>query len=194
MDIASGCKEAVEVYLKSLKGIIDLIPQDQVWRVIELVCEVGNRGQPIFIMGNGGSAATASHFANDLNKGARKPGKKHFKALALTDNAPLITAWANDACYEECFVEQLRNIFVPNSLTIGISASGNSENVIRAIRYASENGGLTAALCGFDGGRLAPLTDCSVIVPCDHMGRIEDVHMILSHLIADVLRDHPERE
>ncbi len=143
-------------------------------------------------MGNGGSAATASHFACDLAKGTTM-GKgdltPRFRVTTLTDNVPLLTAWSNDADYSSVFLEQLRNILEPGDVVIAISASGNSENVVRATEYANANLAITVVLTGFEGGKLKKIAQECLIVPSHSMERIEDVHLILEHLICSWLRN-----
>jgi D-sedoheptulose 7-phosphate isomerase len=138
----------------------------------------------IFVCGNGGSASTASHFVCDMLKGASYKRHKRFRIMALTDQLPTLTAYANDVSYECVFVEQLRNFAEPGDVFFGISGSGNSPNVLRAIEYANEAGCKTIALTGRDGGKLGPLAQLNIQVPAPHMGRIEDAHLIACHMIA----------
>jgi D-sedoheptulose 7-phosphate isomerase len=143
----------------------------------------------VFLIGNGGSAATASHMMNDLNKFTQAPGKSRLRALALTDNVPLMTAWGNDAAYEDVFVEPLLNFMRQGDVLIAISASGNSANVVKAARVAREHGLQVIALTGDRGGRLAEMADLVVRVPSPLIGQQEDGHMILDHVIAGALRE-----
>ena len=154
----------------------------------EALFEAWLHGRTIFIAGNGGSAATASHWTNDLNKGTITAGQHRFRAIALTDNVPLITAWGNDTAYERIFVEQMTNFLRPGDVFIAISGSGNSPNVIAAARWAQDAGAVTIGLLGRDGGRLRALVDHAVVVPTDRMEQIEDVHLALSHALCTVLR------
>jgi D-sedoheptulose 7-phosphate isomerase len=153
-------------------------------QIVEVLHEARLNGRTVFLMGNGGSAATASHWANDLSKGASRPGASRLRVIALTDNVPLITAWANDTEYANIFKEQLANLVRPGDVVIGISGSGNSENVIRAIEYGREVGALTIGLAGFDGGRLRGAAEVCLVAPCDSMERIEDVHLVVSHIVS----------
>lgn len=142
-------------------------------------------------MGNGGSAATASHFACDLAKGTTMDNpsmRKRFKVTALTDNVPLLTAWANDIDYENMFVEQLKNLLEEGDLVIAISGSGNSKNVLKAVEYANTRAAKTVGLTGFEGGRLKDMVKECLIVPSNSIERIEDVHLILEHLLCSYLR------
>jgi D-sedoheptulose 7-phosphate isomerase len=155
--------------------------------VISQLIEARNLGRNIFIIGNGGSASTASHMACDLNKTAIREDSKRFRAFALTDNVPVMTAWANDKSYGDVFKEQLSNLLSANDVLVAISGSGNSENVVEAIKLAKRKGALTIGFTGFKGGRMKRLVDTCVIVPSDLMYRIEDVHLMLNHLVTYVL-------
>jgi len=143
----------------------------------------------IFFCGNGGSASTASHFTSDLAKGTIVEGRPRFKALSLADNIPQMLAWGNDSCYEDIFVEQLKNLFEPGDVVIGISGSGNSENVLRAIRYAAENDGVTVGITGFDGGKIKDMVDLCLIVPVQNMQKTEDIHMLVDHLTTLMIKE-----
>jgi len=162
--------------------------------VADLLMAAWRARQQVFIMGNGGSASTASHMMNDLNKYASVPGRPRFRALALTDNVPLLTAVGNDQAYAEIFVEPLRNLLQPGDLVILISASGNSPNIVAAAEYARAQGATVIGFCGQPGGRLAQLADCRVIVPSDRIGQQEDGHLILNHALAFALRARLEQE
>ncbi len=141
-------------------------------------------GATIFVCGNGGSASTASHFACDMVKGASYARPLRFKIMALTDSLTTITAYSNDLSYEFIFVEQLKNFAKPGDVVIAISGSGNSPNVIHAVQYANSIGCETIALTGRDGGRLGPLAQIEIRVAEPHMGRIEDSHMVVCHLLS----------
>ncbi|MBU4071501.1 MAG: SIS domain-containing protein [Candidatus Thermoplasmatota archaeon] len=143
----------------------------------------------IFFCGNGGSASTASHFTSDLAKGTIVDGAPRFKALSLADNIPQMLAWGNDSCYEDIFVEQLKNLFEPGDVVVGISGSGNSGNVLRAIKYASENDGITVGITGFDGGKIKNMTDLCLIVPVHNMQKTEDIHMLVDHLTTLMIKE-----
>ncbi len=165
------------------------MPQEPIARVIELLLEALHRGATIFTAGNGGSAATASHFAADLAKGSIVAGQPRFRVVPLTDNVPVITAWSNDVDYEVIFAEQVRNLLRPGDILILISGSGNSPNVLRAAETARAMGGITVGFSGYEGGKLAGLVDYPIVVPAHKMKQIEDGHMVLCHLIATVLRE-----
>ena len=141
----------------------------------------------IFIFGNGGSGATASHFAGDFNKGISYGLKKRFKVLCLNDNIPAMLALANDCTYDDIFVEQLKNFLSPGDVVIGISGSGNSKNVLKAISYANQKQATIIALTGFKGGQLKKITQFCLVVPIEDMEKTEDIHLILMHLIKQYL-------
>jgi D-sedoheptulose 7-phosphate isomerase len=148
-------------------------------------------------MGNGGSAATASHFALDLAKNTIIPGVPRLKAISLTDHVPLITAWSNDTAYEHIFAEQLANLVEPGDVAVGISASGNSLNVINALLLARRSRAYTIGLLGAQGGRIKGLVDAYVLAPGKNIEEEEDAHMILSHIITrhmrEIVRSYAER-
>ncbi len=175
-------------YISQIQSTIGRIGQTDIRRIVSVLHEARLSGSAIFLLGNGGSAATASHWANDLAKGATRPDLPRLRVMALTDNVPLITAWANDTSYEKIFAEQLANFLQPRDVVIGISGSGNSPNVLEAMRFAREHGALTIGLTGFSGGRLKDLVDICVVVPSDSMEQIEDLHLILTHIISTSLR------
>jgi D-sedoheptulose 7-phosphate isomerase len=175
-------------YLAKLQPVLEKLAATDLAQVESILLQARAEGRMIFIIGNGGSAATASHVANDLNKGASIPGLPRFRAMALTDNVPLITAWANDTRYDNVFVEQMTNFFEPGDVLLAISGSGNSPNVISAVEWARRAGAVTIGLTGGSGGRLRELVDCSVVVPTGWMEQIEDLHLVLAHAICVSLR------
>ncbi len=181
-------RQAIIQYLEEVRTMLAQMPLESIEQVLQALLDVYEREGTVFIMGNGGSAATASHFAGDLAKGTAHPGLRRFRVVPLTDNVPLITAWANDVDYEWIFAEQLRNLVRPGDLVIGISGSGNSSNVLNAIALAREMGATTVGLTGGDGGKLALMADIVVIAPSDTMEQIEDAHLVLEHLICTTLR------
>ncbi|MGC8793619.1 MAG: D-sedoheptulose-7-phosphate isomerase [Bryobacteraceae bacterium] len=173
-----------EQYRKALLQALAAIEMARVEQAIDWFRQARDEDRQIFVCGNGGSAATASHFATDVVKGASYGRAKRFRILALTDSLSTITAYANDVSYEAVFVEQLKNFARPGDLVVGISGSGNSPNVLRAIEYANSIGCRTLALTGRDGGKLARLAQLTIHVPEPHMGRIEDAHLVVCHMIA----------
>jgi len=171
-------------YLTKLKTLLDSVPLEKVERIRKLFQDARDRDRMIFIVGNGGSAATSSHFAVDLGKGASVGKPKRFRILSLTDNLPWITALANDFAYDRVFEDQLRNYAQPGDLLLAISASGNSPNIVRAVSAAKELGVTTVGWSGFGGGKIAGMADHSIVVDDNHYGRVEDVHSIMMHLIC----------
>jgi D-sedoheptulose 7-phosphate isomerase len=176
--------EFIRGYLAELDATLRALPHDQIAGVIEAIRDVRDRDAQLFVVGNGGSAATASHFAVDLGKGASAAPARRFRVLSLTDNLPWITALGNDFSYADVFVEQLKNFARAGDLLIAFSGSGNSENVLRAVRYANSIGCRTIGLSGFAGGKLREEAQECIVVRADHMGRIEDGHFVIQHLIV----------
>jgi D-sedoheptulose 7-phosphate isomerase len=176
-------------YKNSVLDAIERIDLAKVNRAIEWFREARDEGRRIFVCGNGGSAATASHFASDMLKGASYGRPTRFRILALTDSIATLTAYTNDVGYDVVFVEQMRNFAEPGDLFLGISGSGNSPNVLRAIEYANSVGCRTIALTGRDGGKLGPLAQLNIQVEVTHMGRIEEAHMIVCHMICYYFMD-----
>lgn len=179
-----------EQYRSEALKAIDLIDMPLVEGVIDLFREARENGRHIFVCGNGGSASTASHFACDIVKGASYERGKRFRIMALTDQLPTLTAYANNVGYHVVFSEQLKNFAQPGDLVMAISGSGNSPNVIAALECANSIGCTTVALTGRDGGKLGPLAKINIQVPVHHMGRIEDAHMMICHMICYYFIDH----
>ena len=189
---ASGREDFVLGYLGHVRRCLDALPVADVARFVECLERAYTDDRQVYIVGNGGSAATASHMACDLAKNVypAAPGVpvRRFRVTSLTDNVALITALANDCGYERVFSEQLTNVLQKDDLVIAISASGNSPNVLEAIALARERGARTAALLGFDGGRARRLVDVAVVVASDDYGHVEDLHLVLNHLVATWMR------
>ena len=175
-------------FLKSYKekslAALEKIAENEVAQLIELLSAAREAGRQIFLCGNGGSAATASHFANDLGKGASWGQDKRFRVLALTDNVSWITALANDTDYSQIFVEQLKNYARPEDLLIAFSGSGNSPNVLEVVQWANQNSMLTVGITGRPGGKLGELARYPVFVESSHMGHIEEGHFLIQHLVG----------
>lgn len=171
-------------YKSELLQAIDSVDLESVQAAIEVLRQARDAGHRIFTCGNGGSASTASHFVCDIIKGASFGRDKRFKIMALTDSLSTLTAYSNDVNYECVFAEQLKNHAEPGDVLISISGSGNSPNVLRAMEYANSIGVHTIALSGRDGGKMGPLAKTEVRVRHPHMGRIEDAHMIVLHMIG----------
>ncbi len=171
-------------YKTALVEALDCIDTKLVEQAIEWFREARAESKHIFVCGNGGSASTASHFTCDIVKGASYNRDRRFRIMALADSLPTLTAYSNDLSYEHIFVEQLKNFAQKGDLVMCISGSGNSPNVVRAMEYANSIGCKTIALTGRDGGRLGPLAQLNIQVSVPHMGRIEDAHMVVCHMIA----------
>ncbi|MEN6440728.1 MAG: SIS domain-containing protein [Syntrophobacter sp.] len=171
-------------YIQVLRRNLLEIDIDRIHRISELILNVHRNGNQVFIMGNGGSASTASHFACDLTKCSPPNGGRRLRVMSLNDNTPILTAWANDVGYDAVFREQLTNYLLPDDVVIAITASGNSPNVLNAVEYARTVGAISIGLIGFTGGKLQHMVDECVIVDNDNYGQVEDIHMMLSHMIA----------
>jgi D-sedoheptulose 7-phosphate isomerase len=180
-------REYAQEYIEDLKRALDDFPHFHFQRFIEVLLNAYHDEQHIFIMGNGGSASTASHWVADLNKGCCLDYRKKFKAISLCDSISTMLAYANDLSYEEIFVEQLKNFLVPGDVVIGISGSGNSKNVLKAIDYANEHGGITVGLCGFSGGQLYRLVQFPILARVDDLQKVEDIHMVVVHMTMQLL-------
>jgi len=181
--------ESIITYFAELEQMMRAISLSDLRKVLDILEEGYHHGHRIFIMGNGGSAATASHFALDLAKNTIMPGAPRVKAISLTDHVPLITAWSNDTHYEHIFAEQLANMVEAGDIVIGISASGNSANVINAMKLARQTRAATIGLLGASGGRLKNMVDACVLAPGQNIEQVEDAHMILSHVITRHMRE-----
>lgn len=180
-------KDAINNYFEKLKNVLDNLSRDEIETFINVLVQAKEDGKTVFIMGNGGSAATASHFCCDFNKGVSYGKDKRFKFICLNDNVATMMAYANDISYEDVFVEQLKNFLNVGDIVIGISGSGNSKNVLKAIEYANANNGVTIGITGYDGGELRKISRYSVNTNINDMQISEDVHMILDHLCSKIL-------
>lgn len=178
---------SIEAYFRRLKDTIDLVSREDLNILMNLLEKSRHEGRTIFIMGNGGSAATASHFVCDFNKGVSFNQENKYKFICLNDNIPSMMAYGNDMSYNDIFVNTLKTYFTPGDIVIGISGSGNSENVLRAIRFANENKGTTVALTGYDGGKLKEIAQYNVHIPINDMQITEDLHMVLDHCMMKIL-------
>ncbi len=175
-------------YFDELQRVVANLPHDLIDQIAEVLLQANQSGRMVYLFGNGGSASLASHFACDLGKGtAYCNGGKRFRVLALTDNIPTITAWANDSGYEDIFAEQLRNFVQPKDIAVAISGSGNSKNVLNALHVAREAGATTIGVTGFDGGEMKSLCDICVVVPSENMQIIEDLHLSMAHAIFRIV-------
>jgi len=174
-------------YIRDLKALLDRFPHDIFQKIFKILLDAYKDDRHIFVMGNGGSGSTASHFVCDINKGSCYRLEKRFKMICLNDNIPSILAYANDQSYEDIFVEQLKNFLREGDVVIGISGSGNSKNVLKAIEYAKEKGAITIGFCGYDGGRLSEIVDVPLIAMINDMQKSEDLHMIVVHMLMQSL-------
>lgn len=180
-------KNEIEAYFSKLKRTIDLLSIEDISGLMEVLIKAKDDGRTIFIMGNGGSSATASHFVCDFNKGVSQNQSIKFKFICLNDNIPSLMAYANDISFEEIFVQQLKSFFQEGDVVIGISGSGNSANVLKAIKYANDNGGISVGMTGYNGGKLIGISQYNVNVPIDDMQITEDLHMVLDHCMMQIL-------
>ena len=182
----SKFREAIEAYIDLEKRVLSQLDVDAIDEAMQLLEQCMERESTIYIFGNGGSSATASHFQNDFNKGISEHTEKKFRFVCLTDNVPTVMAIANDIGFEEIFRFQLRGHIREGDIVIAISGSGNSPNVINAVEYAREQGCPIIGITGFGGGKLKTLSDISLHAPINSMQITEDIHMIFDHLMMSV--------
>ncbi|MCH7554229.1 MAG: SIS domain-containing protein [Chloroflexi bacterium] len=175
-------------YVARLAAALNDMPFERIAQCWEMLESAYAGRKQVFLAGNGGSAATASHMANDLLKGIAHSGLPGMRAIALTDNIALITAIANDLSYDEVFAQQLIALGEPGDLLIVISGSGNSPNIVRAVQEAKRLGIATIGFLGMGGGPVGRMVDCPVVVPSDDYGPIEDAHMMLDHVTLAYFR------
>jgi D-sedoheptulose 7-phosphate isomerase len=175
-------------YFNCVSQTIEKLPLMVIERVSEMLLAAYERRRTVFLFGNGGSAALASHFACDLGKGTVNGSRKRFQVVALTDNVPVITAWANDSNYEDIFSEQLLNLARSQDVAFAISGSGNSPNVLKALNTARQEEMFTIGLTGFAGGKMKELCDACIIIPSENMQVIEDLHLCVAHSLFTSLR------
>lgn len=188
-NFAESALHFIDSYFQEVIKCIVLLEKQSIEQMIEIIMEAYRKDKKIYVLGNGGGASTASHIACDLGKGtlARVYDRqeKRLHVLSLTDNVALMTAYANDLSYDDIFLQQLRNLVERGDIVIGISGSGNTKNVLNAISYAKKVGAKTIGLTGFnEGGKLAQIADVSLIVKTSHYGPLEDVHMMIGHLVS----------
>lgn len=183
VDYTQGIRE----YISEERRVVESLNVDAINIAMNALVENARAGKTIWVMGNGGSAATASHFVCDFNKGVFQATGLPFNMVCLSDNTPIATAISNDISYDEVFVFQMRGKVHEGDLVLAISGSGNSGNVIKAVEYAKEMGARVIGLTGYDGGKLKELSDCELHVPADNMQFAEDIHMMFDHLMMYVL-------
>ena len=179
-------KNAIRAYIETERGILASLDVEAINKAMNLLEETFSAEKMIYIFGNGGSSATASHFQNDFNKGISEHTKKKFRFLCLNDNIPTLMAVANDIGFEEVFRFQLQGKIQHGDIVVAISGSGNSKNVVNAAEYAKEQGAKIIGLTGFDGGKLRELSDINLHVPVNSMQITEDIHMIFDHMIMSI--------
>lgn len=177
----------IQDYLTGLSEVLRKLDVAQLNTFLTLLDTAREEGRQIFIFGNGGSGANASHITGDLVKGASYGKEKRFKALCLNDNDAGMLAYANDVSYDDVFVEQLKNFLNPGDVVVGISGSGNSVNILKAIDYANEKGAITVGFCGYPGGKLESRTKHNVHANIHDMQFAEDVHLIVGHIAMKIL-------
>ena len=185
-------------FLAESKNVIDRMPREDVDRVVEMLFEAWKSGNTVFLIGNGGSASTATHMAADLTKSISVEGKKRFRAMALVDNIPMVSALTNDNGWENIYTEQLIAYFRPGDLVVAFSVHGGagkdkagawSQNLLKALQYAKDNGGKAIGFAGFDGGAMKQMADACVVVPANSTPQVEAFHVVLHHLIAFCLKE-----
>jgi len=180
-------------YFRELQKALEAIPKEKIKEIVEVMHNAYKNNKKIFILGNGGSASTASHFACDLSKGTLgrvyDESEKRYKVISLTDNVATITAYANDVSFDDIFRYQMNGLVEKDDIVIAITGSGNSQNVLRAIDYANKCNAVTICFLGFDGGKGKAIARHSIVVPSSHYGRVEDIHLILGHMICAYLRE-----
>ncbi len=189
MNADHGCRS----YFEMLSKTVSILPHRDIDHVAGVLMTAFENRRTVFLFGNGGSAALASHFACDLGKGTANGSGRRFRVMALTDNVPVMTAWANDSHYEDIFAEQLVNFVCPKDIAFAISASGNSPNVLKALATARRTGATTIGLTGFAGGKMKSLCDACVVIPSDNMQVIEDLHLSVAHALFTSIKQRISR-
>src|SRR3989344_428723 len=189
----------IDSYFQEVIKCIVLLEKQSIEQMIEMIIQTYRNDRKIYILGNGGSASTASHMACDLGKGTLTKvydqKEKRLHVISLTDNVALMTAYANDLSYDDIFLKQLRNLVERDDVVIAISGSGNTKNVLSAVSYAKKVGAKTIGLTGFNaGGKLAQIVDVSIIVKTSHYGPLEDIHMMIGHLVAAAVASAKSKE
>jgi D-sedoheptulose 7-phosphate isomerase len=174
-------------YLQALQATLSQLDLGQVEVMAKLLLEAYDAGKTVYVFGNGGSGATASHMAGDFVKGVSYGLEKRFRMICLNDNFTGLSAYSNDISYDLIFVEPLKNFLQPGDVVIGLSGSGNSKNVVLALEYARSAGASTIALCGYSGGKIHELADVSVHAPIHNMEISEDLHLITFHMVKNFI-------
>lgn len=179
-------------YVRAQKATLDSIPAEAVAAVVTKLRDVWQNDRQVFIFGNGGSAANASHFATDLGKGSSDKLGKRFRVLSLNDNVSWMTAIGNDYSYEDIFVRQLQNYAKPGDLVLALSVSANSPNLVKALDWSRQNGLRTVAMVGAKRGRMAEIAEQVIVINDTHYGRVEDAQMGICHILCYAFMEHPE--
>ena len=186
--MAIDFRQRAQSYLDEASRTLAGVPLDVLDRIHGILCDAYRNDRQVIVMGNGGSAALASHFAVDLGKGTVAEGKPRFRVLSIVDNTPVMTAYANDFSYADVFSEQIRALARPGDVVFGISGSGNSPNILKGLEAARELGARTVVFTGYEGGRAIALADVTLVVPSHDMQHIENCHLILMHLYMQAMR------
>jgi D-sedoheptulose 7-phosphate isomerase len=181
---------SIRAYFRDLTGLVSQLPYNSISSIASIFLDAFAEQRTVYVFGNGGSAASASHLMCDINKGASPGDGKRPRVMALTDNASLITAWANDFGYERIFSEQLKTFIKPRDVAFAISTSGDSPNVLLALEVARESGAMTVGLGGCQGGQMKSLCDVCAIVPSDNVQLVEDLHHAMIHSIFVAVREN----
>ena len=188
--MSTDFKQRARGYLGDARGLLERIPVETLDKIFAILCDAYQNDRQVILMGNGGSAALASHFAVDLGKGTAAVGRRRFRVISIVDNTPVMTAYANDYSYADVFSEQIRTLAAPHDIVFGISGSGNSPNVLNGLKAAREAGATTIVLTGYKGGKAIDLADLTLVVPSDDMQHIEDCHLMLTHLFMQAMCEH----
>lgn len=185
-------KQWIADYINAQKAALDSIPNEAVTQLVELLRSAVKEDRQIFVFGNGGSAANASHFMTDLGKGASDKTGKRFRVICLSSDVSWITALGNDYSYDDVFVGQLQNYGRAGDIALALSVSGNSPNCVKALEWAGRNGLRTIALVGAKRGRMAEIVEHAIVIDDTHYGRVEDAQMGICHLLCYAFMEHPE--
>ncbi len=181
-------------YFERLNETLSKLKISELEKLEEIIFNAYKDNKTIFVIGNGGSASAATHWACDFSKGTKVEGKKPLRCISLTDNIAIMTAISNDISYEDVFVEQLKVFLSSGDILIGISASGNSENIVKALQYCKDNGGIAVAIVGFTGGKCREIANHTIYIPNNEYGIVEDIHIIIDHMISQKIKKRIEDE
>ncbi len=188
-----GNSPIITEYVTKLKKALDNLNHKEIAGLGEILKDAQSRGNAIYILGNGGSAAAASHLSCDLNKGASYGFERRYHAFALSDNISALLAFANDVSYDDVFIEQLKNCLREKDVVIGLSGSGNSKNILKAVEYANSKGAVTVGITGYTTGKLRGIAGYNVNLNIDDMQVAEDLHIVINHLLVNLLTDNSPR-